>query len=209
LHCEQLVRTLDKDSFIATLYAPQERRPWLFALHAFALEIARVRKTVRDPMAGTIRLQWWLEALSELRPEEAAASPVMIALQDASRRAGVALTPLTAAVESRQDELRGEPAIAAKAATFVMAARFLGVAADLAAVAGDAAEAVALATTAPQRAREAYARFRAGVGDLPREALPAFLPVTLVPLLVRRPDAPQWRRQLALVRAAHFGFARL
>ena len=93
-HCEQIVRAQDKDRFLASLFAPAERRPYLFALYAFALEIARVQALVQEPLAGTIRLQWWLEALGGLRAEEAAASPVMIALQDASRQTGVALTPL-------------------------------------------------------------------------------------------------------------------
>ena len=70
------------------------------------------RSLVQEPMTGTIRLQWWIEALCGLRAEEAAASPVMIALQDAARQTGVALTPLIAAIEARQAELHGEPAVA-------------------------------------------------------------------------------------------------
>jgi phytoene/squalene synthetase len=58
----------------------------------------------------------------------------------------------------------------------------------------------------PQRARRGYAAFRGQVANLPERALPAFLPVALVPLLLRRPSAPQWRRQFALARAAWFGF---
>ncbi len=63
-------------------------------------------------MAGTIRLQWWLEAVSGLRAAEAAASPVMIALPDAALQTGVSLMPLAAAVEARQNELHGTPATA-------------------------------------------------------------------------------------------------
>ena len=63
-HCEALVRAHDKDQFLASLFAPAERRPYLFALYAFALEIGRVKRLVNEPMAGTIRLQWWLEALA-------------------------------------------------------------------------------------------------------------------------------------------------
>lgn len=208
-HCEQIVRAQDKDHFLASLFAPAERRPYLFALYAFALEIARVKALVREPMAGTIRLQWWLEAIGGLRAEEAAASPVMIALQDASHRTGVALAPLGAAVEARQDELHGEPATRAASAVFVMAARFLGVNADLAPAADAAARAVVFAGQDAEKAREGYAAFRGLAGALPESALPAFLTVALVPLRLHKPDAPQWRRQLALLRAAWFGFPRL
>jgi len=211
-HCEQLVRAHDKDRYLASLYAPVARRPCLFALYAFAIEIGRVRQRVKEPLAGTIRLQWWHEAIAGLRAEEAAASPVLIALQDAARQTGVALTPLTEAVEARQDELHGTPAVGAASAIMTMAARFLG-ADDVAIVtaaahAGNAVTFVRDAGTA-DAAREAYRAFRAQAAVLPEQALPAFLEVSLVPLLLKNPSAPQWRRQLTLLRAAHFGFARL
>src|SRR6185437_5119844 len=93
-HCEALVRAHDKDDYLASLFAPAERRRHLFALYAFALEIGRVKSLVHEPMAGTIRLQWWLDAIGGLRAGEAAASPVMIALQDASLQTGVSLALL-------------------------------------------------------------------------------------------------------------------
>jgi phytoene/squalene synthetase len=206
-HCAQLIRAHDKDRFLAALYAPAERRPFLHALYAFALETARVRHLVREPMAGTIRLQWWREALAGLRTEEVAASPVMIALQDASRQAGVTLAPLAAVVEARQNELRGEPTQFVEAAVFVVAARLLGVSDDVTDLANAAGEAIGLVSVAPDKARDAYVRFRERIDAAPEQVLPAFLPVTLVPLLLRKPNAPQWRRQLALFCAAHFGFA--
>jgi phytoene synthase len=208
-HCEQIVRDQDKDHFLASLFAPGERRPYLFALYAFALEIARVKALVREPMAGTIRLQWWIEALSGLRTEEAAASPVMIGLQDASRQTGVALMPLIAAIESRQAELHGEPAVGAASAVLQTAAHFLGAAADVAAAAEAAAQAVTFLDADRQKTREAYTAFRAQVGSLPERTLPAFLTVALVPLLLKNSGAPQWRRQIALARAAWFGFPKL
>ena len=204
-HCERIVRAHDKDRYIASLFAPSERRPFLFALYAFAYEIGRVRALSREPMAGTIRLQWWFEALGGLRAEEAAASPVMLALQGAARQTGVSLLPLTAAVEARQAELHGAPASEGEAAEIVMAARFLGVEEDtIAAAAKRGAEAVT--ATEPDKARDAYVAFRRELAMLPERALPAFLTVALVPLRLRRPHAPQWRRQLALLRAAWFGF---
>lgn len=208
-HCQQLVRAQDKDSFLATLFAPGDRRPYLFALDAFALEIARVKTLVREPMTGVIRLQWWLEALSGLRAEEAAASPVMIALEDASRQTGVALGPLKSAVEARQDELRGEPAVRAAAAIFSMAAGFLDASEDMTAVAEAAAQAVTFVGRDNDKARDAYRAFLALLPNIPERVWPAVLTVALVPLRLRNADAPQWRRQIALARAAWFGFPKL
>src|SRR3954452_17343605 len=80
LHCEQLVRVADKDRFLATLFAPAEKRGPLFALYAFDLEIAGIRERAREPMPGEIRLQWWRDVLSGERGGEAKAHPVAAAL---------------------------------------------------------------------------------------------------------------------------------
>jgi phytoene synthase len=61
-----LVRRYDHDRFLASLFAPADRRPALWALLAFNLEIARVREVVSQPIIGQIRLQWWRDALDEI-----------------------------------------------------------------------------------------------------------------------------------------------
>jgi phytoene synthase len=58
-----LVRQHDRDRFQTALFAPADRREALFALYAFNYEIARIRETVREPLLGEIRLQWWREAI--------------------------------------------------------------------------------------------------------------------------------------------------
>ena len=52
-HCEQLVREADKDRFLATLFAPADRRPHLYALYAFNIEISRVREASHNALPGT------------------------------------------------------------------------------------------------------------------------------------------------------------
>ena len=61
--CGRTVRDLDRDRYIADLFAPAPARKHLFALHAFNAEVARIRDTVSDPVLGEIRLQWWRDAL--------------------------------------------------------------------------------------------------------------------------------------------------
>jgi 15-cis-phytoene synthase len=61
--CENLVREQDPDRYFATLFAPAERRPGLFALYAFNIEIAKIREAVSEPIPGEIRLSWWREML--------------------------------------------------------------------------------------------------------------------------------------------------
>jgi NADH dehydrogenase [ubiquinone] 1 alpha subcomplex assembly factor 6 len=58
-----LVRNHDRDRFQTALFAPAGSREALFALYAFNYEIARVRESVREPMLGQIRLQWWRDVV--------------------------------------------------------------------------------------------------------------------------------------------------
>src|SRR5579872_4002960 len=55
------VRAADPDRYFSALFAPAVLRPLLFALYAFNAEVARVAETVREPMLGAIRLEWWRE----------------------------------------------------------------------------------------------------------------------------------------------------
>lgn len=55
------VRTADPDRYFATLFAPAALRPHLYAFYAFNAEVARVAESVREPMLGAIRLEWWRE----------------------------------------------------------------------------------------------------------------------------------------------------
>jgi len=57
------VRAADPDRYFSALFAPAGIRPHLFALYAFNHEVARIAETVRDPMLGAIRLEWWRETV--------------------------------------------------------------------------------------------------------------------------------------------------
>jgi phytoene synthase len=82
------VREHDRDRFQTALFAPADRREALFALYAFNYEIARVRESVREPMLGRIRLQWWREAIAA-------------AYAGAAPRRHEVVEPLTAAIRAR------------------------------------------------------------------------------------------------------------
>lgn len=206
-YCRELVRRCDTDQYLAGLFAPTAQRKFLYALYAFAFEVGQVKSRVSAPMTGAIRLQWWHDAVMGLRAEEAAANPIMVALFDAAQETATPLELIAAVIEAREAELAGEPGTEAVAATLIAAARFLGAQEDqVRGAASAAAEAMMCAAGDPQKAREAYAAFRANLDLLPKQALPAFLTVSLVPLRLKHPNAPQWRRQVALLRAAWFGF---
>jgi phytoene synthase len=108
-YCENLVRAGDKDRWLASLFAPADRRAHLHALYAFNLEVARVRELAREPMAGEIRLQWWREVIAGTRPGEAAANPVAAALVETVARHGLPVQTLLDLVEARAFDLYNDP----------------------------------------------------------------------------------------------------
>ncbi|HEY4274899.1 MAG TPA: squalene/phytoene synthase family protein [Rhizomicrobium sp.] len=57
----QTVRASDPDRYFSSLFAPANHRPYLHALYAFNHEVAHVAESVREPMLGAIRLEWWRE----------------------------------------------------------------------------------------------------------------------------------------------------
>ncbi|HZL30822.1 MAG TPA: squalene/phytoene synthase family protein [Pseudolabrys sp.] len=108
-HCAALVREADRDRYLATLFAPADKRNALFALYAFNVEIARVRDVARESMPGEIRLQWWREVLSGERDGEAAAHPVAAALMATLRQYGIEPERLSGIVDARIFDLYDEP----------------------------------------------------------------------------------------------------
>ena len=64
-YCANILRRQDPDRYLTALFAPADRRPDLFSLYAFNLELARARESVSEPIMGRMRLQWWRDALAE------------------------------------------------------------------------------------------------------------------------------------------------
>jgi 15-cis-phytoene synthase len=79
-HCQQLLRDGNRQAWLASLFCPADKRPYVQALYAFDHEIARIPSIVSEPALGEIRLQWWREVLEGERVSEAAANPVSAAL---------------------------------------------------------------------------------------------------------------------------------
>jgi 15-cis-phytoene synthase len=108
-HCEAQVREADHDRWLATLFAPFEARPALFALYAFSLEIARLREIVSEALPGEVRLQWWRDVLAGEARGDAANHPVAAALLDTIVRHRLPREPFTALVEARVFDLYDDP----------------------------------------------------------------------------------------------------
>lgn len=143
-HCAELVRTADRDRFLASLFAPADRRDAVHALYAFSIEVARVREAAREPLPGEIRLQWWTDVLNGERAAEAQANPVAAALLATIARYGLVVSTLTALIEASRFDLYDEPMVTVadleayaksrSSVVFALAAQILaGVGAEIAA----------------------------------------------------------------------------
>ncbi len=108
-YCAGLVRGSDFDRYAASLFAPPERRAQLLALYAFNAEVARVREQVTQPLAGEIRLQWWIDVLSGKSAADAQGNPVAAQLLQTVAACGLSRASLSELVEAHRFDLYDEP----------------------------------------------------------------------------------------------------
>jgi phytoene synthase len=100
---------LDKDRWLAALYAPERHRPHLHALWAFSAEIARIRDVVSDPLPGEVRARWWIDMLNGERAGEGDAHPIACALLDTIRRFSLPVSAFERLIEARIFDLYDDP----------------------------------------------------------------------------------------------------
>ena len=62
-YCREFVREQDRDAYLATLLAPHDAQPRLFAIWAIAADALRLPWSATEPAMAMIRLQWWRDAL--------------------------------------------------------------------------------------------------------------------------------------------------
>ena len=85
-YCAEQVRRFDYDRFICTLFAPPEEREALAAVYAFNAEVARIRESVRQPLLGHIRLQWWTDTVDAIFAGRPPQHEIALALSSAVRQ---------------------------------------------------------------------------------------------------------------------------
>lgn len=104
LYCRDMVREDDPARYQTALFAPASKQPALWALYAFNQEVAKTRENVSEPALGEIRLQWWRDAIGELRLGTGREHPVVKAAAQHICNEEV-LSLLDALIEARQLDL--------------------------------------------------------------------------------------------------------
>ena len=153
--CEDIIRKSDYDRYAAAVFAPKRVRGHLCALYAFNYEIAKTAETVSEPLAGQIRLQWWREAIAELREGKRRDHPVVLALAEVLRAHDLPLNLFDQMIDAREWDLDEMPfqdmarleayADATSGNVMRLAARILGAGESLDAAAREAGIAYAIA----------------------------------------------------------------
>jgi len=81
--CKELVKAGDPDRFDVTVLAPENVQKILWPLYAFNVEVTRAPWVTQEPMIAEIRLQWWRDALAEIREgKQVRAHAVTVPLAD-------------------------------------------------------------------------------------------------------------------------------
>lgn len=114
------LRDNDRDLYLCSLFAPENRRAALQALYAFNAEIVRASQASSEAAIGHMRLKWWYDALDDIFANNPPHHPVAQALADASSYKlgqGVEQAALTAVIEAHADDLATEPDFGAEAQT--------------------------------------------------------------------------------------------
>jgi NADH dehydrogenase [ubiquinone] 1 alpha subcomplex assembly factor 6 len=110
-YCLDQVRQGDRDRYLILLFAPAAARGHLAALAAFNLELARAREQASESLLALIRLQWWREAIEEIRAGgKVRQHQVATALADATRTANLDTDLMIGMIEARESEIeQGAP----------------------------------------------------------------------------------------------------
>ena len=107
--CEATVRRFDPDRYFASLFAPADKRPLLYALYAFNHELARAGGAAREPVVAEIRLRWWRDALQAACGGRPWPHPAAIGLVEVLSRGSVNISSLDALIDARNIESSSTP----------------------------------------------------------------------------------------------------
>jgi 15-cis-phytoene synthase len=108
-YCFDLVRTGDKDRFLASLFAPEAARKHLHALYAFNIEVSRIPELVSDTSVGEIRYQWWLDTVDAIYHAEDQQHPVAQSLALAIKAGDLPKHALQNLVKAKIFDLYADP----------------------------------------------------------------------------------------------------
>ncbi|MEP2557692.1 MAG: phytoene/squalene synthase family protein, partial [Rhizobiaceae bacterium] len=107
--CLDMLKSDAPDYYLADLLLPEQHRAAIVVLHAFHVEITNICLAGGEPMAGQVRLQWWVEVINGQRSEESTGHPVARALLQAIEAHKLPASSFEAKLEAHIFDLYQDP----------------------------------------------------------------------------------------------------
>lgn len=108
-YAASFLRDADRDRYFATLLLAPAQREAVQALYAFSADVASIRDRAREPAAGEIRLQWWVDAIKGDGHGNVRQNPLAAALLDALSAYRLPAGPLLRLLAARRFDLYQDP----------------------------------------------------------------------------------------------------
>ena len=102
LRLDTRIRSVDEPRWLSSRYATPMARTTLIILYAFYYELARVRLVVTDETMGSIRFQWWRDAMEELGEGKVRQHDVVLALAEEISQERLNLADLTLLIDQHE-----------------------------------------------------------------------------------------------------------
>jgi len=105
----QFLKQHDDSRYYSTLVLDESSRNDVQSLYAFAVEISRIRSMITEPAPGEIRLQYWVDLLSNSAHGDTSQNPIASALLATIKRHDLPVAPLLRMLEARRFDLYDDP----------------------------------------------------------------------------------------------------
>lgn len=103
------VKRYDYDRWLLSLFCPGDKRFGVLAVLAFSTELSRIRETVSEAMLGDIRLQWWRDAIAEIKNGTTRKHPVAEALLQLTKDEKIDTDLMLEMIDARAKDLDPHP----------------------------------------------------------------------------------------------------
>jgi len=107
-YCVDQVRKSDFENYLAILHLPDEAKGSVFTIRAWNLETASIKDYVREPIAGMMRIQWWVEIIELIYQKQPPKHPVAQALAITIDKHNLPKQPFLALLEARDSDIRNK-----------------------------------------------------------------------------------------------------
>ena len=108
-YCLTQLRGQSPDLYLSCLLLSKGIRAPVSVLHAFHSEINRIMLSAPEPLAGEVRLQWWMDVLNRERDDEAVQHPLAGALLSIVGKYNLPTSVLVSKLEAHIFDLYADP----------------------------------------------------------------------------------------------------